>query len=112
VEAPRQTRSELIGLLVTLAGLRLAPTAVVTALRRHPMIEDLLRESGMVELWRQEGEREMAQQMARVALEGKFGPLSAELLAALEQADTATLQAVVAHLTTDTLEQVRARLGR
>jgi len=100
-------------------GLTADPTAMVAALRRRPIIENLLRESGMARLWRQagkgkgrqEGERERAQQMARVAMEGKFGPLSAALVGAMERADAATLEAVVTRLTTETLEQVRARLG-
>jgi predicted transposase YdaD len=54
-----------------------------------------------------EGERRMAQR----ALEGRFGTVSDDILAALPQADEATLEAIVMHIATDTLEQVRARLG-
>ncbi len=54
-----------------------------------------------------EGMREMAQ----VALEGRLGTLSAEVLAALERADEATLKAIVAHISTDTPEQIQVRLG-
>jgi hypothetical protein len=49
--------------------------------------------------------------MTQVALEGRFGTLSADLLAALETASPETLEDIVAHISTDTLEQARARLG-
>ena len=58
-----------------------------------------------------EGKNEEMRRMARIALEGRFGPLSDDLLAALDQADEAICEAIVAHITTDTPEQVRARLG-
>lgn len=57
------------------------------------------------------GERRMAHKMAQRALEGRFGTLSAELLAALANADEATLEAIVLHITTDSIEQMRERLG-
>jgi predicted transposase YdaD len=91
------------------------------------MIEDLFRESGLAEVLieegkqegrqegRQEGEekgkQEGARLMAQVALEGQFGPLGEELAAAVQRADVPTLQDMVAHLPTESLEQVRARLG-
>jgi len=53
----------------------------------------------------------MARRMARIALEGRFGPLSDDLLAALQKADEATLRELVGHVSTETPEQVRARLG-
>jgi hypothetical protein len=49
--------------------------------------------------------------MARLALEGRFGPLDDALVVALANADEATCEAIVAHITTDSPEQVRARLG-
>lgn len=54
-----------------------------------------------------QGEKTMAQR----ALEGRFGIVDADILAALNQADEPTLEAIVLHITTDTIEQVRARLG-
>ena len=87
------------------------------------MLNDLLRESSVAEIFieegrakgreegrakgREEGERRTAQ----TALEGRFGPLPEDVLAALAQADEATLLALVAHIATDSLEQARARLG-
>jgi hypothetical protein len=43
-------------------------------------------------------------------MEGRFGPLDPALLAALAEADAATLRALMPHLATETLDQLRARL--
>jgi hypothetical protein len=59
----------------------------------------------------EKGQEEGRRQMVRAALEGRFGTLSEDLLAALNAADEATLRDVVAHIGTDSLEQARARLG-
>jgi len=59
----------------------------------------------------QRGELRGAQRMAQRALEGRFGTVPQDVLDALAQADEATLEAIVLHITTDTIEQVRARLG-
>lgn len=58
-----------------------------------------------------EGEREMAVRMAQQALEGRFSTLSDDVIAAVRLANIDTLQAVVAHVATESLEQLRARLG-
>jgi predicted transposase YdaD len=132
---PREERQELTGLLAVLAGTRLPITTILEALRRSHMLEDLLRESSVAEWLRAEGraegeakgraegeakgkaegeakgKAEGMRQMARVALEGRFAPLTADVLAALQTADEATLRDVVAHVASDSLEQMRARLG-
>jgi hypothetical protein len=59
----------------------------------------------------EEGKTEGARRMARLALEGRFGPLAEDMLAALRSADEITLTAVASHLTSDALQQVQARLG-
>ena len=90
------------------------------------MGEEILKESTYVEVlmekWGPEilakreaeaeakGMREMAHRMARRAWESKFGALSADVLAALDAADQETLEDIVAHISADTLEQVRGRL--
>lgn len=75
------------------------------------MLNDLLRESSVAEIFHDECRAEGGRRMAQVALEGRFGPLGEDVLAALGQASEATLPEVVAHITTDPVEQVRARLG-
>ncbi len=78
------------------------------------MIDDLLRESGVIELFREEamreGRAEGARRIAILALESRFGVLSDNMRTAINQADETTLEDVVIH-SADTLEQTRARLG-
>ena len=44
-------------------------------------------------------------------LQGRFGPLPEDLVAAIAAVDAVTHQEIVAHSATETLEQVRARLA-
>jgi predicted transposase YdaD len=106
-----EERSELTTLLVALAGIRLQPSVILNALRGNHMMEELLRESGVVQEWMAQGRQEGGRQKAQLALEGRFGALDAEVLAALAAADEATQRDLVAHVATDTPEQMRARLG-
>jgi hypothetical protein len=75
------------------------------------MLGDLWKESSLAgaleDRWREEG----MGQMLQVVLESRFGPLSNDIVAALRTADEATLRAIGEHIVTDTLEQVRGRLG-
>lgn len=111
VSAPERERSELIGLLANLAGVNIPQDILLAAFRSKPMIDDLLEYSSVAQAFVEEGERRMARRMALIALEGRFGPLSDDLRAAIEAADEATLQEIVAHIATESLDQVRARLG-
>jgi hypothetical protein len=47
----------------------------------------------------------------RLVLEGRFGTLAGDMLQALQSTDAETLAALAIHAGTDTLEQIRARLG-
>ena len=71
------------------------------------MFDELIRESGLADEWIAEGE----QRMARLVLEGRFGPLSDDLLTALKAANEATLRERAGHIATETLQQVRTRPG-
>lgn len=75
------------------------------------MLQDIIRESSFAQDLIEEGQHEMAREMARLALQGRYGPLADELVAAVNAADDATLRALVEHLTTDAMSDVRARLG-
>jgi hypothetical protein len=108
---PLAERSELLGALALLAGLQVPRSAVLTALRRSLMLQDIIRESTFAQDLIEEGQHEMAREMARLALQGRYGPLADELVAAVNAADDATLRALVEHLTTDAMSDVRARLG-
>ena len=50
-----EERRELTGLLLMLAGLRLPTGELLAAARRNPMIDELLRESGVAEEFIREG---------------------------------------------------------
>ncbi len=109
--APRQERGDLIGLLVGLAATPASRRILLERLRRNPMIDELLRESGIIQEFIEQGRLEGERDFALVALEGRFGPLSEDVRAAVAAADEAVLRELVARLTTDSLEQLRARLG-
>lgn len=111
VAAPRQERGDLISLLVGLAGIYTTQDLLAATLRSNPLIDELMKESSLSAIFIEEGERRMARRMAQAALEGRFGKLSEDVLSAIAAADEATLLGIVAHAATETLEQVRARLG-
>jgi len=71
------------------------------------MLGDLWKESSLAGALREEA----MGQMLQVVLESRFGPLSDDIVAALRTTDEATLRAIGEHIMTDSLEQVRARLG-
>lgn len=112
---PQPERSELLSMLVVLAGLRLPRAGLLDALRRNPMIDDIFRASSVSEIFLEEGEAKgrlaATRRLARVALEGRFGALPEDVLVGIEAAQEDALVAVVAHVTTDSLDEARARLG-
>lgn len=107
----RPERGELVSLLAALAGIRLPRDAVLNALRRNSMLDDLLRESSVVSEWIEEGMQQGTRSTILRVLEGRFGAVDAALAAAIERADEATLAELSLHAGTDTLDQLRARLG-
>jgi hypothetical protein len=124
---PQAEKAERVGQLILLAGIRLPWKELLEALRSRPMTIDLWEASSMgreyyehlktealaegraegLEAGKSEGLREMA----RAALEGKFGALDEEVLDALNAADEGTSIALVSHLITDSLAEARARMG-
>ncbi|HEU5366936.1 MAG TPA: hypothetical protein VFU69_00665, partial [Ktedonobacterales bacterium] len=79
--------------------------------RRVFMSTDLFRDSPLNQSILSEERLQTTRELAQAALEGRFQTLSDDILQALGTADEATLKAIVAHVSSDTLEQVRARLG-
>ena len=83
------------------------------------MIRDLLSQSSVAEILREEaaaegkakGIAEGQRSLVQFLLENRFGALAAAELAALTSASEPTLRDVAVHLAADTREQVRARLG-
>jgi len=116
---PPEERSDLAALLVVLSELRLGKRALLAALRRNPMIDDLVKQSSLAEEFFEEGKSQGLSQgrdegmrrMVRMVLEGRFGPLSEDLLAALAATGESKLEEIGAHAGTDTLKQIRSRLG-
>ena len=78
-------------------------------------MNDLINESSFTEVieelrgpkWKLAGMREMAQGV----LESRFVSVPVDVLAALNAADEATLKALIPAISTESLEEVRARLG-
>jgi len=78
--------------------------------RRVFMSTDLFKESPLYQSLAKEERLGGMRELAQMALEGRFQTLDADILQALGTADEATLKAIVAHVSSDTLEQVRSRL--
>lgn len=111
-EVQTPLKEELIGYLGLLAGIQLKNAEVRAALRRHPMVNELWQKSSVAQALKEEGRVEgrveEAREMAQITLEDRFGTLSEDILAALRNADEATLKTVII---LKNLEDVRARLG-
>lgn len=112
---PRAERGELLGLLVALAGVRLPKIDIRSALKEMPMLDELLRESSFYDVVYEEdfveGEARGALEGLQVVLESRFGALPEDMSAALAALDQPALLELLHHAATDTLEQVRVRIG-
>jgi hypothetical protein len=60
---------------------------------------------------RAEGEASGLVEAVRLVIENRFGALSQEMMTAIAGASRETLRAVLAHVATDSIDQVRERLG-
>ncbi len=110
-------------LLIVFAARSLGEEDPVALLRRLTMSTELLDQSPIFRRWRaeftaegkaeglREGEAKGLREAAQAALHGRWGELSPEVAGAVEAAGAETLLDVVAHVATDTQEQMRARLG-
>ncbi|GEM_PF-3321863 len=72
---------------------------------------DFMKESPLYPILTKEARADERREAIREVLEGRFGPVSDEIIQALKAADEATLKTVTALAGVDTLEQIRARLG-
>ncbi|MGZ3681879.1 MAG: hypothetical protein ACXVDI_25245 [Ktedonobacterales bacterium] len=119
---PRAERSDLIGLLIVLAGLRLGRMDLSAALRRNLMFGELLKESNFAEviydLGREEGEAKGREEGAvqalrtslRLVLEARFGALPNDMTVAINALDSIALTEALRHAAVEPIEQVRQRL--
>lgn len=108
---PPSERSELTWLLVLLAGIRLPQRELLAALRRKDMIEDLWKESSLAGALEERAKEHGMAEVLQAVLESRFGPVSEDVLAALDQMDGDTLREIGTHIAVDSLAQIRARLG-
>jgi len=75
------------------------------------MSTDLWRDSSLKDALEILAREDVMRESARLALEGRFGQLSADVVSAINESREPMLRDVLAHSGTDTLDQVRARLG-
>ena len=54
---------------------------------------------------------ENTRRLVQAALQDKFGALDEEMTSALRTADIAVLEAIISHITSESREQIRSRLG-
>jgi hypothetical protein len=93
----------------------LGAEGVLALLRRLFMLTEILDQSPLYRRWiaegKAEGEAAGMRQAALAALRSRWGELPADVEAAAGAATKETLLDMVAHVATDTQEQMRARLG-
>jgi predicted transposase YdaD len=108
-------RGNALNYLVLFAIRTFGRDTVHTYLKEHAMMNSFITESEwyqeILQRGKLEGAEEGEQRMVQRALEGRFGTVPQDILDALAGADEATLEAIVLHITTDSIEQVRERLG-
>lgn len=75
------------------------------------MLDELLRESSFYDVVYEEGKAEGVLEGLRAVLESRFGVLPTDMLAALAALDQPTLMELLRHAASDTLEQLRGRVG-
>lgn len=113
--APTAEMSELANLLILFAGRRLDEAVLRILAGRLQVSYELIRESSVYrDLSAADIARskvETAREAALLALRGRFGALPKDIERAVASAPVETLFDVLAHVATDPLEQVRARLG-
>lgn len=119
----RDDRIELTSALPLLSGLRLPGSALIEALRRSLVIEEIWKESSFVtaihdlaweeglEKGRAEGRAEALRDVARTTLRNRYGELSEDISAAINAASEAVLFEIITHIPTETIAEVRTRLG-
>ncbi len=110
-EAEEDTRS-LTLLLVDFISRRHSPGLATSIYERFFMGNiDFMKESPLYPILTKEARVEGKREAILAVLEGRLGKLSDDVVEALKVADEATLTTIAVHAGTDTLEQIRSRLG-
>jgi hypothetical protein len=102
---------ELATLLAVFAARALGETSALELVRRVLMSTEILEQSPLYRHWLAEGEARGVREAALAVVRGRWTELPAEVEAAIESASIDKLLDVLAHVTTDTQEQMRARFG-
>ncbi len=111
-EAPSEDVGSLALLLTHFITRRHRKDLALSIYRRFFMSNiDLLKDSPLYPILVEDAKAEERIRMLRLTLEGRFGKLGEDMVGALKAADEATLTALAVHAGTDTLEQIRKRLG-
>lgn len=92
---------------------RVFMTNADTFIRENPLLHDVWEKVAAEGEARGEarGEAKGMHTMLRQVLEGRLGPLSQDVLEAIDSLGVAQLSAIAPHAGTDSLEELRARLG-
>lgn len=114
-QAPSSEVGELESLLLVFAARKYDATFAMNIARRLFMSTEIVEKSALYQLWTQQGREQGKQEGLREAttltLRARFGELPQDIAEALAHASSATLEALLLNITTDTLEQARQRLG-
>jgi hypothetical protein len=111
-EAPEEDVGSLALLLTHFISRKHKPELASLIYRRFFMSNaDLLKDSPLYPILVEEAKRDERRATIRLVLEGRLGKLSDDVVEALKAADEATLTTIAVHAGTDTLEQIRSRLG-
>lgn len=126
-EASPAELGELEALLFVFAGRNFEAEFLLNIARRLEMSTEIIEQSSLYQLWIQqsrekalaegreqgleEGRERGLREAALLTLHARFGELPPELTAAIAQAHAGTLEALLAHVPTDTLDQIRSLLA-
>jgi hypothetical protein len=111
-EAPEEDIGSLALLLTHFIARKHKPELASLIYRRFFMSNiDLLKDSPLYPILTKEARVEGKRESIRDMLEGRFGPVGDDVIQALNKAGEETLKAIAVHAGTDTLEQIRSRLG-
>lgn len=102
--------ADLVSLLAVFMARFQGDAAARALVRSVTMSTEILDESPLYRAWRAEWQADGLREATRIALLGRYGALDEATLALVNAAPEPALRAVLAHIATDTLEQVRERL--
>lgn len=119
-QASESEVGELEALLAVFGARFVGSNTMLTIIRRLGMSTEILETSPLYREWVQKAQEAGMQQgrlagmrdSVRLVLEGRFSTLDEQLLALLNVADETALMWVLAHVATDSLEHIRARLAQ